>query len=528
MPIPAENTAWPPKPWDEAYQAYALNEAWQLGDTATLERLYTSDRQQQATHLHRGQAYRGGLVGAASLMFWGRPVPANENRTRIHVPAPADLATLSSDLVFAEPPEVALGADGAKDEKAKARLDLIANSEQAHATWNTMGELKAALGATVITTAWDTSVADHVWLEVAAADVIIPVFRRGVMVECTMWTEFREDRSQTVYRHLEHHEVGSIEHALYKGTENNLGRRVPLQDRPETASLADLVNADSRILTGIDRLTCSYNLNMPTRAWRKKGVLANTGRSDYAGLHPLFDALDETFSSWMRDLRQGAGRILVPDAMLDYLGPGMGASFDMGREVFAGLNTPGDPGKVALDKVQFDIRVEQHERTAFAIYREILRAAGYSQSAWGDYSGGGQGGTQTATEVDDRNKASERTRDKKILYDKAAISRQASVALELDGKLFPGKGGGRFEQPTVIFPDVSQEDPEKLARTLSLLDAAGAISTWEKVARANPDWSEDEIKVEVARIRKDRGTVPDPTTFDGTDPAVDPEDVEVA
>ncbi|MCW2165390.1 hypothetical protein B0I12_002545 [Microbacterium hydrothermale] len=520
MPIPAENSAWPPAPWDEAYKAYALNEAWQLGDTATLEKLYSSDRQAAATHTHRGQAYRGGLVGAASKMFWGRPVPANENRTRIHVPAPADLATLSSDLVFAEPPEVALGADGAKNENAKKRLDLIANSEAAHATWNTMGELKAALGATVITSAWDTSVADHVWLEVAAADVVIPVFRRGVMVECTMWTEFREDRSQTVYRHLEHHEVGSIEHALFRGTETNLGKRVPLQDRPETAALADLVNADSRILTGIDRLTCSYNPNMPTRAWRKKGVLANTGRSDYAGLHPLFDALDETFSSWMRDLRQGAGRVLVSDSVLDYMGPGMGAAFDTGREVFAGLNAPNKPGELLIDKVQFEIRVEQHERTAFALYREILRAAGYSQSAWGEYSGAQ--GTQTATEVDDRNKASERTRDKKILYDRAAISRQASVALELDGKLFPGKGGGRFEQPTVIFPDVSQEDPEKLARTLSLLDAAGAISTWEKVARANPDWSEDEIKTEVGRIREERGTVPDPTTFTGVE---DPGDV---
>ncbi len=174
---------------------------------------------------------------------------------------------------------------------------------------------------------------------------------------------------------------------------------------------------------------------------------------------------------------------------------------------------PGDPTKVALDKVQFDIRVEQHERTAFALYREILRAAGYSQSAWGDYSGGGQGGTQTATEVDDRNKASERTRDKKILYDKAAIARQSSVALELDALLFPGKGGGRFDQPVVTFPDVSQEDPEKLARTLSLLDAAGAISVWEKVARANPDWDDTQITTEVGRIREDRGTVTDPSSF---------------
>jgi A118 family predicted phage portal protein len=518
MSIPAENTAWPPAPWDFAYRVYAENEAWYLGDTDQLEKIYRKEQQESADrpdYVRNGQPMRGGVVGAASRMFWGRPVPFGENRTRLHVPAPADLATLSSDLIFAEPPEVKLTDKGT--EKAQERLDLIANSDDAHATYNTMGELKAALGATVITSMWDTSVADHVWLQVSAADVVIPVFRNGLMVECTMWTEYKTGTSgQVVYRHLEHHTVGAIEHALFRGTKTNLGKRVPLEERPETEPYAALVNADSLILTGIDRLTCSYNPNMPTRAWRKKGPLAYTGRSDFAGLHPLFDALDETFSSWMRDLKLGAGRILVPDAVLDFMGPGMGATFDMGREVFAGLNTPGKPGEATIDKVQFAIRVEEHERTAFALYREILRAAGYSQSAWGDYSGGQQG-TQTATEVDDRNKASERTRDKKILYDKAAISRQASVALELDGKLFTGKGGGLFEQPVVTFPDVSQEDPEKLARTLSLLEAAGAISTYSKVKRANPDWDDTLIKKEVAKIREEKGLgpAPDPTEFDG-------------
>jgi hypothetical protein len=269
MPIPDQNTAWPPAPWDFAYRVYAENEAWYLGDTDRLENLYRRDSQARADYVRNGQPMRGGVVGAASRMFWGRPVPAGENRTRLHVPAPADLATLSSDLIFAEPPEVKL--DG-KNQKAQDRLDVIANSDDAHATFNTMGELKAALGAAVITSTWDLAVADHVWLQVSAADVVIPTFRNGVMVECSMWTEYVD--GQTYWRHIEHHEAGAIEHALFKGSQTNLGRRVPLQERPETERLADLVNADSRIVTGIDRLTTSYNPNMPTRAWRKKGPLA--------------------------------------------------------------------------------------------------------------------------------------------------------------------------------------------------------------------------------------------------------------
>ena len=513
MPIPEPNNPWLPAPWDFAYKAYAENDAWYTGDVDALQKLYQRAGTTRSTHVRHGQAMQGGVVGAASRFFWGRPVPANENRARLHVPAAADLATLASDLVFAEPPEVKLEQNLRASKKAQDRLDLIANGDEAHATFNMMGELKSALGAVALVTRWDDAVADHAWLEPSAADVIIPTFRSGRMIECTLWSEYV--KGSVHYRHLEHHAVGYIEHALFAGSESNLGRRVPLKEIPETAMYAGLVNAESVIATGIDRLTVVYNPNIPTAAWRKKGALAHTGRSDFAQLHGLFDWLDETFSSWMRDLRLGAGRILVPEAALDYGGVGMGASFDAGREIFAGLNAPGDPNKIAFDKVQFDIRVEEHEKTAFGIYREILRKAGFSQSAWGDYAGERQ---QTATEVDAKDKASERTRDKKILQERVAISRAASVALEIDGLIFPGRGGGRFDQPTVVFPDVSQEDPEKLARTLTLLDTAAAISLEQKVRRANPDWEDDQISAEVKAIRAERGNAPDPATFDGDDP----------
>ncbi|MEJ6554038.1 hypothetical protein PQI51_03245 [Microbacterium esteraromaticum] len=512
MPIPEPNTPWLPAPWDFAYRAYAENDAWYTGDVAALEKLYQRAGTTRTTHTRRGQQMQGGVVGAASRFFWGRPVPANENRARLHVPAAADLATLASDLVFAEPPEVKLEQTLRASKKAQDRLDLIANGDEAHATFNQMGELKSALGAVALVTRWDDAVADHAWLEPSAADVIIPTFRSGRMIECTLWSEYV--KGTVYYRHLEHHAIGYIEHALFEGKADNLGRRVPLNVIPETAMYADLVNAESVIETGIDRLTVVYNPNIVTAAWRKKGVLAHTGRSDFAQLHGLFDWLDETFSSWMRDLRLGAGRILVPEAALDYNGLGQGASFDAGREIFAGLNAPGDPSKIAFDKVQFDIRVEEHEKTAFGIYREILRKAGFSQSAWGDYNSTSQ---MTAREVEDRDKASERTRDKKILQERVAISRAASVALEIDGLIFPGKGGGRFDQPTVVFPDVSQEDPEKLARTLTLLDTAAAISLEQKVRRANPDWADDQVSAEVAAIRAERGNAPDPATFDGDD-----------
>jgi len=508
MALPEPNTAWPPPAWAAAYRVYEENEAWYLGDTDKLAKVYQRTDLQRPSYRVNGREMTGGLVGTMSRFFWGRPVPVNQNRTRLHIPAAADLATLSSDLMFSEPPTV--GIEGL-NEKSTARLDLIANSDGAHAMYNEMGELKAALGATVITSEWDTDVSEHVWLASYGVDVVIPEFRKKHLVACTMWTEYVDGNKY--YRHLERHEKGSIEHALYLGTETKIGRRVPLQDRPETEHLAALVNGDSLILTGIDKLTVSYNKNMPTMAWRKKGELAAAGRSDFAQLQPLFDALDETWSSWMRDLKQGGGKLLVPESAMTTGPRGSGGTFDSDQEVFP-LNVPGEVGKLTIDKVQFAIRVEEHERTAYAIYREILRKAGYSPSAWGDY---GAGGAVTATEVVDRSAGSERTRDKKALFDKQAIGEQATVALELDGILFPGKGGGRFDKPTVVtFPEVSQEDPEKTARTAQLLAAAGAASIRTLVAMNQPDWDDKRIDTEVADIRAEQGTpVLDPTTFTG-------------
>lgn len=65
---------------------------------------------------------------------------------------------------------------------------------------------------------------------------------------------------------------------------------------------------------------------------------------------------------------------------------------------------------------------------------------------------------------------------------------------------------------------MSQEDPEKLARTLTLLDIAAAISLEQKVRRANPDGEDDQVSAEVKAIRAERGNAPDPAAFDGDDP----------
>ncbi|UOQ58106.1 phage portal protein [Leucobacter allii] len=514
MPMPAANSPWPPKAWQPAYAQYEENDAWLTGDTTTLQKLY---RGEQATHTRRGQPLRGGLVGAASRFMWGRPVPAGEHRTRVHLPLAADLATLASDLQYSDPP-VTDFADGQEQvtELAQARLDDILNGDAHHAMLNSMGEIKSALGATVIIPRWDVELEDHVWLDYAAADTVVPVFRHGRLVEVTLWSEY-SDGTHVYWRHLEHHATGYIEHALYRGTKTNLGTRVPLQERPETEPYAALIDGESRIPTQIDRLTAGYLPNAPALAWRKQAALKDAGRSDFNQLPPLFDNADETWSSWMRDLKLGAGRLIVPEAYLRSNGPGAGASFDLFQEMFVGLQVPGSVGDgMDLTPNQFQIRVQEHSDTLDKVMLQILHKAGFSPSAWG--LGDRSGSQATATEIQQREHRTETSRSKKNLYDRMVLSRMGSVALELDGILFPGKGGGRYDL-NVVFPDISRTDPKVEAETIGLLKVAEAISTETAVRRANPDWEDDAIAEEVARIQKvkDAQRPPDPFGIDRVD-----------
>ncbi|KKI18723.1 MULTISPECIES: phage portal protein [unclassified Leucobacter] len=522
MPMPGPNSPWPPKAWQPAYDQYALNDAWLTGDVAAIARFAGND-QQAATHRHNGTGHRGGIVGAASRMFWGRPVGDGE-RSRVHLPIPADLATLASDLQYSDPPVTSFAETGetTPTDAAQARLDDILNSDAHHAMLNSMGEIKSALGASIIVPRWDKELEERVWLDYAAADTAIPTFRQGRLVDVTLWSEWQD--GVHFWRHLEHHARGYIEHALFRGTKSNLGRRRPLKDHPETAVWAALVDDKDQIPTGIDRLTAGYLPNAPALAWRKDGALKDAGRSDFNQLIPIFDNADETWSSWMRDLKLGAGRLIVPESYLRSNGPGAGASFDLLQEMFVGLNVPGDPDSgMDLTPQQFQIRVQEHKDTLDGITEQILRKAGYSPASWG--LGDVAGGTATATEIQHRERRTETSRSKKNLYDRMVLSRMGSVALELDGRLFPGKGGGRFDL-NVVFPDISRVDPKTEAETIGLLKVANAISIETSVRRANPDWEPEAVDDEVERIMREQGltAAPDPVTLGRVDDPTAPED----
>lgn len=484
MPLPPTGAAWPPPAWAPYYAEMRVDDAWYSGDAARLARVYGH---------HPRPAERRRLWGRRSVEH-----RAGRRDHRLHVPLAGDIARTSADLLFADMPTITV-----EDKATQERLEQLLDEGRVQQTLLGAAEQAAALSGVFLRVMWDRDLADHPLLTVMQPDAAIPEFRFGMLRAVNFWRELEGSTDHTVWRHIERHESGRIVHALYEGTSDSIGRAVPLTEHPDTAELVDGLDDDGvSISTGIRDLTAAYIPNMlPNRLNRSSPI----GRSDFAGVHGLFDALDEVWSSWMRDIRLARARLIVPDGYLRDHGPGQGASFDDDREVWHSLKMPPNEGS-GITLAQFDIRVAEHQATAEATMRQAVQTAGYNAQQFGLE---GRGEAVTATEVDSRDQRAMVTRKKKAGYARHALADMLHVMLQLDAAQF----GSRItpERPRVEFGDGVAESEHQTATTLDLLNRAGAVSTATKVKILHPDWDDTAVQAEVGLIVAETGAAaPDP------------------
>ena len=533
MALPDNGAVWPPEPHKAAYRMFAEYDAWYAGNVDALEQTYS-------------YAMASGVWGQLKRMFWGAPRPnqQGERPVKMHVPVASELARMSANVVWGDLPTVAfadLDEDGdaptAPQSVVDAANDRLAElMQENHAAMIEAAELGAALTGAYLRICWDASVADGPFLVPMAPDQAIPTFRYGRLASVVFWQELPKlDQDPSSWFLLEEHRPGVIEYALYCSGRDaqNIGTRVPLTEHPATAGLAQTVDAESTVETGTDLLTAAYFPNVkPNRAQRKDPVIGNLGRSDLDGCIDLMDALDETYTSWMRDIRLGKARVLVDRNMLDVNDPGLGAQFNADREVFTnlkgGLGSKGPNGvpNAPIEQVQFAIRVAEHQATASHLLTRIFAAAGYSPQTFGE-ANDQHTRTVTATEVDSREKLTLMTRDAKIRYARPALRQIMAALLDVDAHVFGGPGR-HGDLPEVEFPDALAPSMDALAQTVQLLRAAEAASTETMVEMVHPDWNREQVTAEVGRIQSERASafpaLPDPTGMTGADlgPAAEP------
>ncbi|WP_130012148.1 phage portal protein [Serinicoccus sediminis] len=507
MPLPEtqKTQTWPPPANAHILTKMAEWDAWYTGSHDALTRAYASATHTRAP-LSRPSQYAGGVVGTLARFLWGRPVADGQRDGRLHIPIAADLAQASADLLYADPPKVT-----SEDQKTADRLADYVDDHMA-TVLSAGSEIGAALGGRYHRVTWDRELADRPFLSTVHADAAIPTFRWGRLVAVTFWTRLAHNGGNgTVLRHLERHELvngtGLVYHGLYQGTDSDLGRVIPLTEHPAVRHLATQVGADGALTEGrTPGLAVAYIPNLtPNRIWRTDQAGKDLGRSDYEGVEPLMDSLDETYSSWMRDIRVAKSRLLIPEYMTQTGKPGEGVSFDLDQEAYTTIRAAaGEDSDAPITPMQFAIRVDEHQRTAQDLVEQILRSAGYSASTFGEE----ESDPATATETQARKGRSLLTRGRKVRLERPALAGLATKMLLVDQAVFNTPGLDPSKPVDVDFGATVQDSPLQLAQTVEAISRAQAASVETKVQMLHPDWSPDQVETEAAKIRDEQGIGP--------------------
>ena len=501
MPLPPEGkTKWPPESMKAAQELYHINGTWYGGDPDRLASLYgnTSPWDRVDTR-YRAMQFRGGVVGRVARWFWGVPPADGELRAKLHLPVASDIAGMSANLLFAEPPKLKV-----EDQATQERLDTLTVDMSLQATLLEGGEVDAALGDVYLVPSWDTEIRDHPWLRVVHGDAVVPEWKGRYLKAATVWAVVHDDAGD-VWRHLERYEMAGGEcvifHGLFKGDSSTIGWSKPLDAMPATEGLDEVVR------TGVKRLLVEHVPNLrPNRLDRGSPL----GRSVYSpGALSLMDELDEVWSSFARDFRLAKARAVITEDALRSQGPGQGAIFD-DRELLLPLRLPPNPqqGAKPLELIQPMIRVQDHLTGARALTEEIIRTCGFSVQSFG--LGGVDGAPQaTATEIQQRQAQSYLTRGMQTLFWGAGIARSIQSLLEIDAEVFKSKITP--QRPDVEFGDTVAESDATTAQTANLWRQANAASTETIIRLVHPEWDDERVEKEKqAILAEDGSNVPDP------------------
>lgn len=449
---------WPPDEWQNIYSKYYEWAAWYSGSAGELLDYYSS------------------LAGP----FWSKEVK-KDRQTMIHVPVAGDIAGVSADLLLSEPPDIRIpeahedaAPTDAKD--TQDRIDEIVDSTDLYSRMLEAAETASPLSGVFVKVNWDTNFKSYPILSVSQPDNAIPEFKWGFLTKVTFHKVIDAPTTNEYWRKLEIHEPGIIRNELWKGSRFNLGRKVSLTARSETADI------EPEISTGLDTLACRYIPNKkPNREWRG----SNLGQSDLSGIEGIMDSIDETYTSWIRDLRLSRARLIVPEYMLE-LDNGE-FKFDIDQEIYTPLNqgpasadTPGE-----MKDVQFNIRADQHQKTAEELLMKAYSMAGYSPQSFGMKVEGGA--SPTATEVKAKESKSFKTRNKKARYMQGALEEILQIMLMID-KIHFGSNVNPDYRPQVNLQDSVQTDPMEKADSINKLNQAQAMSIDTKVRLLHESW----------------------------------------
>lgn len=550
MALPENKTPWPPEDQAGRYQRIKVYDAWWSGIPARLADVYGGAGTRTVTTGGPGTTINptGSIVQravgrvAAAVSIWANGPAEGEPDARRHLPTARDIAVMSAELLFADPPSIVV--DGPRYDKDGDQIDTDANGQPVYAWragdpkpetvaaqkridylldacgWEALSleaaEMAAAYGSVGLRVAWDKErIADRPVIAKVDADAMWADYIWGQQDGVTFW-RVAATVGDKVYRHLEEHQGGRIYHGLYEGTSDNLGLAIPLDTLPSTRGI--VVDQDGAlafqmptVADGSPRTAVSIANMLPDAHNRR----SRAGASDYSeAVIDLLDAGDKLWTDMMLSADDAKSRIIIGSQLLTSAGVGKGVEFNMNQRLFQRVNLPPaekESGGVPMEKVQFEMRLAEYWQGILDIIGKTLEAAGFTVDGAGGQDGAA---AKTATEVVNDAKRSLLTRDKKIRLWADALSSLFTGLLAVDAVEFPASG--KVALPVrVQFPEAVQPSMEQLANVAKTLKDAGLASLEWLVGYIHPDWDEGEVAAEVDRLDAEVAAqaVIDPITF---------------
>jgi hypothetical protein len=459
------------------YQIYDTCNAWYSGDTKRLK-----------------------------SPFWRR----SRDRDAMHVPLAGELAAASANLLFSETPNIFTAAYDKNDpsydknDPSQERLQAILDANSFGSILLPAAEICAAYGDVYVKINWDAELSPFPILSVAPPTSAFVKYKFGIPAEYYFlsYASISETAGKWTF---ERYASGEIVTETYEGVADGIGQKTDEQ------------------IAGTD-VNKPLAVHIPNILPNSATGSQDFGKSDIYGVIPLLDALDEAYSSWLRDVRLGKARLIVPKEYLRIKRNPLEDNqniwhFDKEDDLYVAMDVDTANTASPITLSQFNIRSNEHSALIDELLNRIISASGYSPQSFGlEISGQSESGTALSLRLDQTQK----TKAKKAAYWKSRLEYILSALLETDNAVFGQKHAGTAHSVfSALLPaekaasSVSVEiKGDKnyfigIADTLNQLNGAGAVSTYTKVQILHPDWDDEQINEEVGRIQAEQGLTVD-------------------
>lgn len=406
---------------------------------------------------------------------------ADDEKKSLFTPVPlaAEMARLSSQLLFSAEPKLVNEAD-------QDLLDDVVKANGTGAFLLDAGEHVAVQGYGALRVIRDEEVSDFPLVTHNPANKTVFRVRHGRFVTGGyVVVERRPDpfKDDLVYRLVEDHRPNQVERAVYKGNRTSLGQTIPHAGWPEEWA-------------GLSERT-DHRMNAPT-LYRWDNVPG--GWSDLSRLGVLFDRLNEAESVGVDKLRMS-----VPIAVVDRKISDRRGKVPMRGVILTGGNVTqaGESLAKTVETIQREMDAEAHKLYVSHLRDSILMYAGYSLASWGLDDGGSA----------DSGKAL-RLRQARTLLTKAGKDRTARDAITAAFAAAcawhrSASDVAPFE-PDLQLGDGLPRDPLEDAQVVATKRAAEVESLETSIRELHPDWDQAAIEAEVGRLEKEKASLGPP------------------